>query len=141
MSAGLNIVSGVRKITHDILSVCLIRKGEDPMHPDFGMAPDIFDPLSSYPAEYWVYHAEQEILKWVAGIESLKIDIENLKDGVFADYRNDLITNIRFIPTFDVDVRVLTFGFYNYQGAIWDRDFNTFLSDIYLDGSAFQRLA
>jgi len=128
----LNIVTGTRKVTHDILSVCLIQKGEDPIHPDFGMAPEIFDSLSDYPIEYWVYHAEQEIQKWVTGIS--RIDVQVID---FTDAGNRLQTEIRFIPSFTPDSHTLTFGWYDYQGAIWNQDLGTFIKGICLDDQPF----
>jgi hypothetical protein len=129
---GLNFVSGFRKITHDILSVCLTRKGEDPIHPTFGLAPDIFDPMSGYPVQYWIYSVEEEIINRVAGIQDLRVEIVD-----FGDYRNELQTRITFTPSADPDSHVLTFGWFEYTGAIWNQDLTTFLSDVRLDSSPF----
>ncbi len=103
------------------------------MHPDLGLAPQIFEPLSGYAPQFWVYNAQQEILRWVAGIEQLYVDV-----GEFKDYRNDLTTVIQFIPKSEPDPHVLTFGYYAYQGAIWDQGIDQLLNDIQLDGSPFR---
>lgn len=129
---GLNIVTGTRKITHDILSIFLTQKGEDPIHPDFGMLPEIFESLSDYPVEYWVYHAEQEVLKWVTGISALEVNVVD-----FTDAGNRLNTEIRFIPSFAPDSHTLTFGWHEYQGAIWNQDLSTFIKGIGLDQKPF----
>lgn len=132
---GLNVVSGLRKITHDILSVSLVQRGEDPIHPTFGLAPDLFEPLSNYAPEFWVYHAEETIIKWVAGIEGLKVTVVNHED-----YNNQLRTEISFIPKLYPDVNILTWNYYDYQGAIWQNDFETFLDSVRLNGTPFRQL-
>ena len=132
---GCNLVSGTRKITSDILTVCLLRKGEDPIHPDLGLAPDLFEPLSNYAPQYWVYNVQNEIRRWVAGIEQLSVDVVD-----YEDYKNRLTTEIRFVPKQEADNHILTFGWYAYTGAIWNQELDTFLEDITLDGSPFQAL-
>lgn len=130
---GLNIVRGTRKITHDILTVCLLRRGEDPMHPDMGLAPRLFEPLSGYAPQYWIYNIQQEILKWVAGIQQLSVDV-----GEFEDYRNELTVRIQFVPKAEPDAHVLTFGYYAYQGAIWNQGLDPLIRSIQLDGEPFR---
>ena len=130
-AAGLNIVSGTRKITHDILTICLLRRGEDPLHPDMGMSLEIFEPLSGYAPNYWVWQAEQEISKWVTGIQSLQVD-------TISEERNSISTIIRFIPKTEPDTNFLTFGYYQYQGAIWNQGASDFLNSIQLNGEQFR---
>ncbi|MFQ3618058.1 MAG: hypothetical protein SNJ57_13200 [Cyanobacteriota bacterium] len=130
---GLNIVRGSRKITHDILTVCLLRRGEDPMHPDMGLSPRLFEPLSGYAPQYWIYNIQQEILKWVAGIQQLSVDV-----GEFADYKNELTAKIQFVPKTEPDTHVLTFGYYAYQGAIWNQGLDPLIRSIQLNGEPFR---
>jgi hypothetical protein len=130
----LNIVSGVRTISHAIISVCLIKKGEDPLHPDFGIAVDLFEPLSNYAPEYWVYHAELEIKRWVAGLDQLFVRVSE-----YTNYQNALRTEIYFTPKGEPDRHLLTFPFYSYQGAIWNGDVGSFLDEIYLDEHPLHR--
>lgn len=130
---GINIVRGSRKITHDILTVCLLRRGEDPIHPDMGLSPRLFEPLSGYAPQFWIYNARQEILKWVAGIEQLSVDV-----GEFRDYRNELTTKIQFVARAEPDPHVLTFGYYAYQGAIWNQGIDLLIRSIQLDGEPFR---
>jgi hypothetical protein len=129
--AGLNIVSGTKKITHDILTICLLRRGENPLHPDMGMSLEIFEPLSGYAPNYWAWQAEQEIAKWVTGIQSLRVD-------TIAEERNSISTVIRFIPKSQPDTNFLTFGYYQYQGAIWSQGIDDFLDSIQINGERFR---
>lgn len=129
---GLNLVSGVRKVASDIISVLLIRQGEDPLHPEFGLAPDLFDSLSSYDPQYWVYHAREAILRWVAGLSALQIEIQQ-----FPDPENRLAAHIAFTPSLYTDPNILTFGWYAYTGAIWSRELTTFLAGVQLNGEKF----
>lgn len=131
----LNIVSGTRKITSDILSVCLTRRGECPLHPDYGIAPELFQPLSDYSPQYWVYHLEEEISKWVEGLEILSVEVADK-----FDYTNELRTVISFVPKIQPDNNILTFGFYQYQGAVWGNDVKSFLDQVALNGERFDGL-
>lgn len=130
---GINIVRGSRKITHDILTVCLLRRGEDPIHPDMGIAPRLFEPLSGYAPQFWIYNIQQEILKWVAGIQQLSVDV-----GEFQDYHNELTARIQFVPRAQPDIHTLTFGYYAYQGAIWNQGIEPLIRSIQLDGEPFR---
>lgn len=130
----INIVSGVRTISHNIISVCLIRKGENPLHPDFGMAPELFEPLSNYAPEYWIYHAESEIRRWVAGLDDLFVRVSE-----YTAYQNTLRTEIHFTPKGEPDRHLLTFPYYSYQGAIWNGDIQPFLDELYLDEYPLRR--
>lgn len=130
----LNIVGYVRGITSKILSVCLTQQGEDYQHPTRGLAPMIFDPLSSFAPQYWVLHVQDEILKWVTDIETLYTEVVD-----YEDYKNRLATEIQFIPKNGATVHTLTWGWYAYLGAIWDKDIETFREGVLLDGEPFYR--
>ncbi|MGB3207432.1 MAG: hypothetical protein WBB28_20800 [Crinalium sp.] len=87
-----NIVSGARRISHEILSICLIRKGE--IHPpDFGIAMDLFIPMNSFPVDYWTHHLTEEIAKWVSDASSIKVDVT-----IDETYMTSLLTEISFVP-------------------------------------------
>ncbi|MBW4514596.1 MAG: GPW/gp25 family protein [Timaviella obliquedivisa GSE-PSE-MK23-08B] len=129
---GLNIVSGDRKIAADIISVLLIRKGEDPVHPQYGLAPDLFEPLSNYAPQYWVHNAQNEIMRWVPGIEKITVSIDQ-----FPDRENKLGANIIFVPKGRADQNLLTFGWYAYTGAIWNQSLDKFMDDVSLNGARF----
>ena len=52
----LNIVDGDRVVFMRILDFLLLKKGEDPLHPEMGIAVGLFEPLSSAPANYYIQH-------------------------------------------------------------------------------------
>jgi len=130
--AGLNYVDGTRRITAGILAVCLIQQGEDPIHPSYGMAPDLFEPLSNYTPQLWVYHAEKIILQWVPGIEKLHVDVTKHNAT-----ENQLFAEIQFIPMTEPDLNTLTWNYYAYQGAAWEGEYDRFLQDVNLNGQPF----
>lgn len=128
----MNIVTGTRKITHDILSVFLIMQGEDFIHPGFGMKPEIFETLSDYPVEYWVYNATQEVSKWVRGISSLSIDIVD-----YTDAGNSVNAQVKFVPVSAPNDHILTFGWFEYQGVKANNDITSFRKSVSLDNEPF----
>ena len=130
-----NIVSGAMLPAHQILSVLLIRKGEDPIHPDFGLAPDIFQPLSDFEPQYWVYHADAEIRKWVKSISELSVIVTG-----YDNINNQLSADIVYLPIHSPNKYSLNFPFWSYQGAIYDGEIETFLSAVSLNGRSFQAL-
>jgi hypothetical protein len=132
---GLNIVSGVEKVSAHIISILLIRPGEDLMHPGLPLAPDLFDPLSDYNAQYWVYTAEQQIRRYVSGLDDIRVSI-----NTFPDPENKLAANIQFRAKDSPDTNALTFGWYEYQGAIAVlENVESFLDSVYLNGNKMQR--
>lgn len=131
----MQIVSGTRQIASGILTVLLTRKGEDYIHPDKGLAPDLFENLSNVAPRYWAYVARQEIGRWVKGIES--IQVETTVDHVGGQLR----AHIRFIPTRQPTVDLLTFGFYEYAGARYNDGMAAFIRDLTLNGQPFFGLA
>lgn len=131
----LNVISGARRVAHEILSVLLIKKGEVPHQPDFGLAPDIFQPLSEYDPEYWVYHAEEAILKWVKTISELRVSITGYDNA-----NNQLNAEIYYLPISSPNQFLLNFPFWLYQGAIWDGELETFLDNISINGQSFKAL-
>ena len=133
-SRGFNRVSGARRVSHSIISVCLIKKGEDLIHPDFGIAPDLFAPLSDSDPEYVVYHLEEELRRWVEGWEVMQV--RAMPD----DPGNALNLTINFLPQQDFDTHLLTFPFYQYQGAFFGDNLAGFLDSINLDGQPFRAL-
>ena len=128
----MNIVTGTRKITHDILSVCLIMQGEDFIHPAFGLKPEIFEALSEFPVEYWIYRATDEISRWVKGLASLTVDVID-----FTDAKNGIDAQIRFTPVSAPDSHILTFGWYEYQGVKANNDIAAFMKAVSLDNEPF----
>lgn len=142
---GINIVGGSKKIASDILSVLLLRGGEDLIHWNLGWAPDMFDSMSLPDTQYWVYNAQQEIWKWVPGLASppiVEIAGEYGSSRIpFPDPENGLTANIIFTPASGPDSNVLTFGWYAYTGAIWNKDLATFRQGLTLNGAPFDGLS
>lgn len=130
----LNLVEGVRCITANILSLSLTKKGENHQHPDYGIAPELFENLSGYAPQYFVYEYQTELRKWIGGIQSLRVDLKK-----FLDYENQIAVQVGFVPMLTADTNILTFGYYDYVGAIATRDYTTFIKSISLSQS-FQPL-
>lgn len=131
LRGGMNIVAGTWKVSSDIISVCLTKKGECPLHPSYGLAPDLFEPLSDYAPQYLVYNIDKEIMKWVEDIQKLTVELE------YTDYKERINILVRFIPKFAPTLNTLTFGYYDYQGAIWGQNIDTFLDGVALNGKRF----
>ena len=138
-NGSLKIVEGAEKMSAHIISVLLLRPGEDLMHPEMPMAPDLFDPLSGYNAYYWVYHAEQKIRKYVVGIDQLNINILENTDFGIPDPDNRLMANIEF-SALNSDVNALTFGWHEYQGMLRSStNAESFYDSIYLNSNKMRR--
>jgi hypothetical protein len=137
---GLNIVSGRSAIASRILHILLTRKGEDPIHPSLGIAPELFQPLSQYDPRYFVYQADQEIRNWnnraKIGIGALSVDVVVYEDR----YTNGIGIEIQFSPANELLVSSLSFGFWEYLGATHSRSFEEFLDGVELDGDRFKLL-
>lgn len=137
---GLNIVSGRSAIASRILHILLTRKGEDPIHPSLGIAPELFQPLSQYDPRYFVYQADQEIRNWnnraKIGIGALSVDVVVYEDR----YTNGIGIEIQFSPANELLVSSLSFGFWEYLGATHSRSFEEFLDGVHLDGDRFKLL-
>ena len=139
-SAGLNIVSGIRAISSRILHVILTRKGEDPIHPSLGIAPDLFQPLSTYEPRYLAFHLEEEIMDWN---DRAKIGLAGVAVGVVIyeeRYTNGMAIEIQFTPENEDLVSTLTFGYWEYLGTAHARSMQEFLDGIQLDGQQFRSL-
>lgn len=127
----LNMVGGVRIIASNILSVLLTKQGEDYIHPEKGLAPDLFENLNDVSPQYWAYESKSEIIKWVQGIESISVDTNiNHQD-------NRLEASIVFVPSNRPSTNTLTFGYYEYAGARYENGLDTFIADLSLNREPF----
>lgn len=127
----LNIISDIRRPSHDIISLLLFQKGDDPLHPDFGLAPELFIPMSSYDPQYWVYNVEKEITDWIPNISQLLVRVSGYEGS-----GNTLYSQIEYTPISEPGNYTLTFPFWQYQGALWDNSKESlpaFLSTILLN--------
>ncbi len=135
---GLNVVNGTRAITSRLLTLLLTRKGEDPIHPTLGIAPELFEPLSYDEPHYLVYAIREEIQAWnkaaKIGLSSLQVEINSQNV-----YTNEIYVFVSFTPmgrtTGEIDV--LTFGYWAWKGAIYDEDLETFIRGISFNGKPF----
>lgn len=135
MRGTFNIVEGPWRVADEILYILLIRKGENPLEPDMGIAPEIFDTLGNVDPQYWVHNAESEIIKWVKTISSLMISITG-----YDNVENQLNAEIIFTPISTPNRFSLNFPYWSYQGALWNGDQQTFLDSISLNGESFRAL-
>jgi hypothetical protein len=126
---GINIVKGLDKIIADILSVALERRGHRPLHPKYGLAPLLFEPLSDIAPQYWIHELRDQIELWVEGIESVTVSLLSNHD-----MDNSMEVQIVFIPKIVSDQNVLSFDYYSYQGAAWDKGIEEFISGVALNG-------
>ena len=114
-TGGMNITNKARTISSQILSIILTHKGTRYIYPSFGIAPDLFEPLSNYKPRYLAIHLKDEILKWNY---KLNMGIEALDVGsiVYEDHRreNGIDLVIEFRPQNEVNANVLTVGYWEY---------------------------
>lgn len=131
----LNLVSGYRAIAARILTLLLTRPGEDPIHPDMGYAPDLFDNLSQYSSQYYVTTIEQVILAWntAGGIGLNRLTVEVDPQNV---YTNEINISILFGISGYPSVNTLRFGLSQYVGADYT-SIPTFVNEITLNGAPF----
>ena len=125
----VNIVSGSEAVASRILHVLLTRPGEDPVHPTWGIAPDLFKPQNQDTAIAFVYQA-QEILVRIneeakIGLEALKVEVED--NGVAT---GKLSIKVTFRPVGAAFNNVLTFGFWEYQQSVLDNNLEAFIKTL-----------
>jgi len=128
----LRIVRGPEKIADEITSVLLVQPGEIALYPSFGLAPDLFEPMSNAQPQYWCYRAHTAILKHVDGIEQLRVFIEEQPDAY-----NELKATIDFIPRDFPTLQTLTFGWFAYRGALFEGDMESFRRSMSFNGEPF----
>jgi len=135
----INVVSDVWACASRILTVILTQRGEDKMHPDMGMAPELFKPLSHYSPNYFVHQMTAEISKWNTlakiGLKALKIETT-----VYEDYRNGIAMQIWFTPVNESNASVLTFGYREYIGAVYNNNIDEFRDGLSLNGVRMKSL-
>lgn len=132
-ATGMRIVSGEQLITHKIIFIFLTPKGKVAYHPTLGMAPDLFDPLSNYVPQYFIYQAEQELVRCLGSeVTAIKVNLEK-----YRDYENQIQVECLFVPADQASPSTLTFGYYDYQGAIWNGELEPFLKGVTLNGEPF----
>lgn len=134
-TGGLHLVSGVWQTAHEIISVVLVRPGENLAHFDFGTAPDLFQPASEMEPEYLVYNLEQEILRWV-NPAFLRCRVSGY-DAI----DNRISVDAEFATSDSPSANLLSFPFYRYQGVAISGEVQSFLTSVSLNGVPFFGLA
>jgi hypothetical protein len=132
-SAGLdgkpNLVSGHRVIAVEMFSVCLTMKGENPLHPNYGVAPELFGPLSGKSAQYFVYKLQEELTRALKGyVTFLEVLMEE-----YLDFHNALKVRITYRPVGYSDYHTLAFPFYTYNGPDFTIGADNFMAQVVLD--------
>jgi hypothetical protein len=130
----LRIVSGVWEVAQKIVILLLMQKGESPLHPTMGAAPELFEPLSGEDPQAWRHTAELAVRHWIPSVENILIRFEN---KWAANTENREVAHITFSAVRVPGQHTLTFGWSDYTGAVWNQDPEGFRRGIELDGTPF----
>lgn len=133
-SGQLRIVSGVWEVSQKIITLLLTRKGESPLHPEMGSAPELFEPLSGEDPQAWRYTAESEVKHWIPDVENIAIRFESQWE---ANRENREVAHITFSVRSSPGQHTITFGWSDYTGAAWSQSAQGFREGIELDGKPF----
>lgn len=144
----------MRRTAHEIIDLCLTKKGDDPIHVNndrsrptktYGLAVDLFESTSGVRVPYFRYTIEKEILAWVE-VDGLSVEAQELENiHNYLRIRNELIANslevtIKFIPKNRASMHLLTFPWFVFQGAALGAAPGPYLDEISLDGQPFRHL-
>lgn len=135
INGDLNIVSGKNKVISDILSIVLTQKGEASfLHPDYGINPALFSPLSEYDPDVFSIKLSEQIKKWVDSIQT--VNVETQRSSVH-NQLTGLTIIITFITISSPSKNLLTFDYYKYEGAMMEGDIDTFLDSVKVGDERF----
>lgn len=133
LRGGLNLRAGVDVIVNSFLALILTQQGENHQHPDYGLAPELFAPTTSFDAEYLVWSIQTEIKKWIAGVDTFRVEIVDY-DAI----HNKMRVSATFVPKMSPDINILTFPYHQYRGAMLGQvEVTEFMTTITLNGSPF----
>ncbi len=112
----MNVVSGVRLLSSQIITVLLLKPGEDPLHPTLGIAPDLYEPLSNEVPTFFLYKAEETIRAWLGKFLDA-LWVRTNRDRAFRE--NKIAIDIIFRPkeSQGQDIFYLTLGWHEYTGV------------------------
>jgi len=105
----MNLVAGVDVICADIFTAALLRPGEDAIHPDLGIAPDLFQNKGEPVPLYYEHALKEGLAKYLRG-KVASFGVRASKPPV----RNKIDFEIWFVPARVASRHTLTFGFYVY---------------------------
>lgn len=124
-----NLVADHRTLGHAILSFCLIQPGELVYTPEFGIAPRLFDSMSSDTSRYFIVNLQNQIIQWFEGYLSiLEVELDRAKLN-----SNEINVKIRYTPRNSSDSHVISYPYFIYSGANWRLSTEEFLNQIRLD--------
>lgn len=112
----LNVVGGIELLSSQIITVLLLKPGEDPLHPTLGIAPDLYEPLSNEVPTFFLYKAEETIQKWLGHfLDGLWVRTNS--DRAF--YENRIAIDVIFRPKQEPKEGAfyLTLGWHEYTGV------------------------
>lgn len=129
----LNIVNGDMAVYKRILTLLLLKKGEDPLHPEMGLGIDIFDSLSSDNSQYLIHNIKQALVNWntwaAIGIASFEVNLNDQTSDT-----NKLSIAVNFSSINSGESTILTFGYYQYTNAMLTSDYAAFLDSVAVNG-------
>ena len=124
----INYVSGDRAIAARILHVLLTRPGEDPVHPNLGIAPDLFSPKNTDAAYAFVFQAQEVLLQWnqlaKIGLEALRVQV------ISPTTTGDITIEVTFRAVGSSYNNVLTFGYWEYVNGFLDQNLSEFVNTL-----------
>ena len=132
---GMNLVSGVAAVASRIVHFLLMRPGEDPLLPDMGTAPNLFDPQNTQLEYIFLYQLDQDLTYWNTkarmGLSTWRLtmsppDLSGTRK-VYVTFR---------VPSDPYD-HVLTFGYWEYLGFSNVGDAIAFKDSVSLDTNPF----
>ncbi len=125
----INVVSGSQAVGQRILHVLLTRPGEDPLHPNWGIAPDLFKPQNQDTAIAFAYQVQQILIRLnkeaKIGFEALQVEVDDT--GIATGH---LKIKIMFRAVGAPYNNVLTFGFWEYQQSVLDNNLEAFVKTL-----------
>jgi len=154
LEAGLHIVAGVNRVAHEIIDLCLTKKGDDPLHcgnradprANYGIAVDLFDSESDLKVAYFRYSIQKEITRWI-DLEEVWVESQLLANPYnwvrqeLALITNALEVQVNFVPRGYSTASQLTFPWFTYRGEALSSAPGPFLDAIALNGEPFRHFA
>lgn len=124
----LNITSGIRAVNARLLHLLLMHKGDDPIHPQYGFAADLFAPKSNRDPDFYAFQLTQLLTeinqKAKIGLESFRVDV------VDEPTSSSLEIKITYVPIFTKQHTSLAFGFWEYLEAFQGNNLSDYINSI-----------
>lgn len=105
-----------------------MRKGEDPLFPEMGFAPDLFAPKSKRDPYLYTYELKNFLTEWN---EKARIGIRAFDVRVYdPPTLSNVDIQIRYQPIVDASEQLLTYGFWEYVEAFSGGDIDAYLESV-----------